>query len=128
MLALDCYIHASAWISSDNAAASTAPWLSAETGDLSMHIPPMQLRRMSKIVRMGIAAALSCKAESPGVVPEAITVGTAWGCVQDTEQFLKKLVAQEEQMLTPTAFIQSTHNTVAGQIALITGCNGYNNT
>jgi hypothetical protein len=53
-------------------------------------------------------------------------VGTAYGCLQDTERFLDKMVTQEEQMLTPTAFIQSTHNTVSGQIALLAKCNGHN--
>lgn len=48
------------------------------------------------------------------------------GCLQDTEVFLSKMIDQEEQMLTPTAFIQSTHNTVAGQIALLAGCHGHN--
>jgi len=58
--------------------------------------------------------------------PDAISVGTAMGCLQDTEQFLSKMIAQDEQMLTPTAFIQSTHNTVSGQIALLCGCHGHN--
>src|SRR5690606_27841623 len=40
--------------------------------------------------------------------------------------FLSKMTEQKEQMLTPTAFIQSTHNTVGGQIALVNGCNGPN--
>jgi hypothetical protein len=48
------------------------------------------------------------------------------GCLQDTELFLTKMVEQDEQMLTPTAFIQSTHNTVSGQIALLAGCYGHN--
>lgn len=88
----------------------------------------MQLRRMSKAVRMGIGAARECLAAAGIEKPDAITVGTSLGCIGDTEVFLKKLVEQGEQMLTPTAFIQSTHNTVAGQIALATGCRGYNNT
>ncbi len=37
------------------------------------------------------------------------------------------MVEQKEQLLTPTAFIQSTHNTIGAQIALLLGCNGYNN-
>lgn len=32
----------------------------------------------------------------------------------------------DEQFLTPTSFIQSTHNTVAAQIALQLSCKGYN--
>jgi len=50
------------------------------------------------------------------------------GCLKDTEAFLTKMVTQEEKMLTPTSFIQSTHNTVGGQIALWTGCYGHNMT
>jgi hypothetical protein len=48
--------------------------------------------------------------------------------LQDSENFLQKMIVQEEQMLNPTAFIQSTHNTVAGQIALSMGCNAHNMT
>lgn len=89
-------------------------------------IPPMQLRRMSKVVRMGIATAkqalLDCQLEKPDV----ITLGTAYGCLADTENFLGKLLQQDESMLSPTAFIQSTHNTVSGQIALLLNCHGHN--
>lgn len=90
------------------------------------YIPPMQLRRMSKAVRMGIGAARICLQQAAVERSDAIAVGTAYGCLQDTEVFLSKMVDQQEQMLTPTAFIQSTHNTVAGQIALVTGCHGQN--
>ncbi|MBS1589262.1 MAG: beta-ketoacyl synthase chain length factor [Bacteroidetes bacterium] len=90
------------------------------------YIPPMQLRRMSKAVRMGIGAVKLCLADASIQKPDALSVGTALGCLHDTENFLSKMVEQNEQMLSPTAFIQSTHNTVAGQIALLTGSNGHN--
>lgn len=94
--------------------------------DYTGMIPPMQLRRMSKVIRMGIAAS-KLAFENAGVEkPDALSIGTAMGCLHDTEIFLAKMVEQEEQMLTPTAFIQSTHNTVGGQIALLTGCYGHN--
>jgi len=94
--------------------------------DYTGFIPAMQLRRMSKAVRMGIGAARICLEDAGLEKPDAISVGTAFGCLHDTEVFLSKMVTQDEQMLTPTAFIQSTHNTVAGQIALVTGCYGHN--
>jgi hypothetical protein len=94
--------------------------------DYKEYIPPMQLRRMSKAVRMGIGAARICLQDAGVEKADAISVGTALGCIHDTEVFLSKMVDQDEQMLTPTAFIQSTHNTVAGQIALVTGCYGHN--
>lgn len=94
--------------------------------DYSSYIQPMQLRRMSKAVRIGIGASRMCMANAGIEKPDAISIGTAMGCLTDTEVFLSKMVEQDEQMLTPTAFIQSTHNTVSGQIALLTGCYGHN--
>lgn len=89
-------------------------------------IPPMQLRRMSKVVRMGIATAKQALQDAGLEKPDMISLGTAYGCLADTGQFLEKMITQEERMLTPTAFIQSTHNTVGGQIALLTSCYGHN--
>lgn len=89
-------------------------------------ITPMQLRRMSKAVRMGIGASKAAMQQAGIEKPDAISVGTAMGCLNDTEHFLGKMVEQNEQMLTPTSFIQSTHNTVSGQIALLAGCHGHN--
>jgi 3-oxoacyl-[acyl-carrier-protein] synthase II len=91
-------------------------------------IPPMQLRRMTKPVRTGVAAAKICMQNIPESMPASIHVGTAYGMLQDSENFLQKMIVQEEQMLNPTAFIQSTHNTVAGQIALSMGCLAHNMT
>jgi 3-oxoacyl-[acyl-carrier-protein] synthase II len=91
-------------------------------------IPPMQLRRMTKPVRTGVAAAKICMQNIPENMPASIHVGTAYGMLQDSENFLQKMIVQEEQMLNPTAFIQSTHNTVAGQIALSMGCLAHNMT
>lgn len=85
------------------------------------------IRRMSRIIKMGVAAAIECLKEAGVAVPDAIVTGTAYGCLEDTGIFLRKMVEQEEELLAPTAFIQSTHNTVGAQIALMLHCNGYNN-
>jgi len=89
-------------------------------------IPPMQLRRMSKTLRIGVASAKICLREAGLEKPDAIHVGTAYGVLDDSEKFLNNLIRQQEQTLTPTSFIQSTHNTVSGQIALSTGCHAHN--
>lgn len=102
--------------------------LSTVDPDYKQWIDVKQIRRMSRVVKMGVGAA-NLSLEAAGItVPDAIITGTAYGCLDDTGVFLTKMVNQHEEMLTPTAFIQSTHNTVAGQIALLLGCNGYNNT
>ncbi|HTC00504.1 MAG TPA: beta-ketoacyl synthase chain length factor [Ferruginibacter sp.] len=86
------------------------------------------IRRMSRIIKMGVASAMECLQESGIAVPDAITTGTAYGCLEDTAVFLTKMVEQNEELLTPTAFIQSTHNTIGAQIALMLQCHNYNNT
>ncbi len=96
--------------------------------DYAKLIDPKMIRRMSRIIKMGVAAAMQCLEEAGEKMPDAIITGTAYGCLGDTEVFLQKMVENDEQLLTPTAFIQSTHNTVAAQIALLLKCHSYNNT
>ncbi len=91
-------------------------------------IDPKMIRRMSRIIKMGVAAAMDCLQKSATDMPGAIITGTAYGCLADTELFLSKMVENGEELLTPTAFIQSTHNTVGAQIALLLKCHNYNNT
>lgn len=90
------------------------------------YINPMALRRMSKIMKRGVAAAMIAISEAGIDKPDAIVSGTSLGCVEDTEVFLKDLINNKETLLTPTAFIQSTHNTINSQIAILLKCNAYN--
>lgn len=96
--------------------------------DYSSLIDPKLIRRMSRIIRMGVATAMDALKQAGIQDPNAILTGTAYGCLEDTGIFLKRLVENKEEMLTPTAFIQSTHNTVGAQVALLLKCHSYNNT
>lgn len=89
-------------------------------------IPPAASRRMSKTVKMSSVASSYALQEAGIENPDAIIVGTGIGCSQDSEKFLKNVLDNNEEFLTPTFFIQSTHNTVAGQIALGLQCHAYN--
>jgi 3-oxoacyl-(acyl-carrier-protein) synthase len=89
-------------------------------------IPPAMSRRMSKTVKMSSVASHYALQEAGIENPDAIIVGTGMGCSQDSEKFLKNVIDNHEEFLTPTFFIQSTHNTVAGQIALGLQCHAYN--
>jgi 3-oxoacyl-(acyl-carrier-protein) synthase len=98
-------------------------------------IPAEMIRRMSRIIRMGVASAKLClrdavcilnQDEGTEITPQAIITGSGLGCIEDTEKFLASMIRNREEFLTPTSFIQSTHNTVAGQIALLLNCHGYN--
>lgn len=89
-------------------------------------IPPAMSRRMSKTVKMSSVASKYALKEAGIENPDAIIVGTGMGCSQDSEKFLKNVIDNNEEFLTPTYFIQSTHNTVSGQIALALQCHAYN--
>lgn len=89
-------------------------------------IAPGAIRRMSKGVKMGIYSSKQALKDANIEVPDAIITGTGMGCVEDSEKFLKAIIDNNEQFLTPTSFIQSTHNTVGAQIALGVECKGYN--
>lgn len=87
---------------------------------------PALRRRMSRIVKMGVACGLKC---IEGLAPEsidAIITATGFGCLADTEKFIESIVANNERLLNPTPFIQSTFNTIGGQIALLRGIHSYN--
>ncbi len=99
------------------------------------YIPAELIRRMSRIIKMGIAASKICLNDAGigladplqrNITPDAIITGTGLGCIEDTEKFLANMIKNNEEFLTPTSFIQSTHNTVAGQIALLLKCHSYN--
>lgn len=102
--------------------------LNAIEPDYRNYIDPKLIRRMSHVIKMGVAAAKECLNASGVTMPDAIITGTALGILEDTVTFLTRIVEMQEEMLPPTSFIQSTHNTVAAQIALMLQCHSYNNT
>ncbi len=89
-------------------------------------IDPRMLRRMSRIIRMGWSAAKICMTDAGIEIPDAIITGTGMGCIEDTEKFLMAIYENDERLLPPTPFIQSTHNTIGAQIALMLQCTNYN--
>jgi 3-oxoacyl-(acyl-carrier-protein) synthase len=89
-------------------------------------ISPVAIRRMAKGVKNGIVASAIAMKEANVENLDAIITGTGMGCIEDSDKFLKALVDNNEEYLTPTSFIQSTHNTVGSQIALGLQCKAYN--
>jgi 3-oxoacyl-[acyl-carrier-protein] synthase II len=96
--------------------------------DYKAILDPKLIRRMSRIIKMGAATAQACLQEAGEQYPEAIITGTAYGCLEDTGLFLTSMIERNEVTLQPATFIQSTHNTVGAQIALLLQCTRYNNT
>lgn len=106
----------------------TAAYLPIAEPPYKEYIHPKELRRMSKVIRNGIIAARISLEDSKLKMPDAILTGTGLGCAVDTEKFLSNMAKNKETLLTPTSFIQSTHNTIAGSIAIGLGCHNYNMT
>ncbi|OXA94395.1 beta-ketoacyl synthase N-terminal-like domain-containing protein [Flavobacterium hercynium] len=90
------------------------------------YISPAASRRMAKGVKNGIVASALALRDAKVENVDAIITGTGLGCIEDSEKFLKNILDNNEEFLTPTSFIQSTHNTVGAQIALNLQCKGYN--
>lgn len=90
------------------------------------YISPAASRRMAKGVKNGIVASALAMKDANVEKVDAIITGTGLGCIEDSEKFLKSILDNNEEFLTPTSFIQSTHNTVGAQIALLQQCKGYN--
>lgn len=104
-----------------------ANYLKALEPDYKELIPnPTLRRRMSRIVKMGVACGLECIGAMPKEDIHAIITATGLGCLADTEKFMNNLLDNNEQLLNPTAFIQSTFNTVGAQIALLCQNQAYN--
>jgi hypothetical protein len=91
-------------------------------------INPVQLRRMSRILKMGLGASSICMNHLPEAQIDAIVVGTGLACIVDLEKFLLSVLDENEQALSPIPFINSSHNTVGAQIAMMHKITGYNNT
>lgn len=107
---------------------SNGNMLSCAEPDYRAFIPGNSLRRMSRVLKMGLTASLKCLQDSGIESPGAIVTGTGKGSLQDTERFIKEIRDYEEKALNPTPFIQSTYNAVNGLIALQQKCTQYNNT
>ena len=90
------------------------------------YVSPIEARRMGKIMKRALATSKEALKEAGLDTVDAIITGTGYGCVENTEFFLDALSNDGEQMLKPTYFMQSTHNTISSLVAIQTKNHGYN--
>ena len=91
--------------------------------DYKRYIPAMEGRRMTPQLRQCVAAALQ---QIESVPVDAIICATRYGCIVNSIRMLQTMLANGEEAVKPTQFIQSTHNTPASIIANKTLNHGYN--
>ncbi len=85
------------------------------------------IRRLKRLPRMALGLARSaCDDVDPAVVPASVFMGTGWGALSETNDFLERLFATDERFPSPTDFVGSVHNSPAGQIAIMLGATGAN--
>ena len=98
----------------------------SQLAEAKEYVPPMQARRMGKLMKAATLTSLKALCEAGTDCPDAIITATAYGMLETSERFLRDMVENGEQGLSPTLFMQSTHNTIGSQIAIRTKCHGYN--
>lgn len=92
-------------------------YFAALAPDFTKYFDAKVARRTSKILKMSLVASFDALHNDYENI-DGIIVGTGIGCISDSEKFITALINYNESMLSPTPFIQSTHNTIAGSIAL----------
>ena len=90
------------------------------------YVSPIEARRMGKILKRAVATSKEALSSSGLAAVDAIITGTGYGCIENTEFFLDALSNEGEQLLKPTYFMQSTHNTISSLVAIQTKNHGYN--
>jgi hypothetical protein len=96
--------------------------------DFKRYLAPNTARRLGKILKRALVVSQKVLEESGVANPDAIITGTGLGCIENTELFLDKLVREGEELLNPTQFMQSTHNTISSLVAIEAKCHNYNTT
>lgn len=94
--------------------------------DLRNFISPIEARRMCRLLKTALVTSMSVLRDAEIETPDGIFIGTKFGMLSNSEKFLQQMCAEGENSLGPTLFMQSTHNTIAGMLALRTRCHGYN--
>lgn len=93
---------------------------------LKEFVSPMVSRRMGKLMKAAILSACRALKKAGIESPDAIIIATECGMLEFTQQFLDEIISNDEEMLKPTLFMQSTHNTLGSAIAIHCKCHGYN--
>ena len=95
---------------------------------LRQYISAGEARRMSLLMKASTLSSMQALREAGIECPDAIITATAYGMLETSEKFLTDMLEQGEETLSPTLFMQSTHNTLSSAIAIRLKCHGYNMT
>ncbi len=94
--------------------------------EIRQYATPMEARRMSRLAKSAMISSLKALAGAGIEVPDAIITATRFGCLTQTERMLMQVKNSGDETVSPTDFMQSTHNTIGSAIAIKLKCHGYN--
>lgn len=112
----------------DNPIVYHEPFVKAVNPAFREYISPNEARRMGNLMKRALVTSLKVLKETGIDHPDAIITGTSIGSLDYTEKLLDTLVENGEESLSPTYFMQSTHNTVSSAISIYTATHSYNTT
>ncbi|MCM1040965.1 MAG: beta-ketoacyl synthase chain length factor [Bacteroides sp.] len=126
------YIQSAAHISAQKPLSETwmetpqAPVSETWEVDYKEYLAPNVARRMGKLLKRALVCSRVAMERAHVDCPDAIISTTGLGCIMNTEVFLDAEERNGENLLNPTPFMLSTHNTIGSTIAIDTHCKGYN--
>ena len=85
-----------------------------------------EVRRMGGLMKRALVTTLQVLKKTGIEHPDAVMTGTSIGSLDYTERFLDAMTENGEETMSPTWFMQSTHNTVGSSLAIYTKTHGYN--
>jgi len=95
--------------------------------EISKSLSSRLVRRLKRLPRLALSLAVAAHEKSGcSAAPSSVFMGTGWGALSETHDFLTRLFDTEGRFPSPTDFVGSVHNAPAGQVALhfhSTGCN-----
>ncbi|MCP4578456.1 MAG: 3-oxoacyl-ACP synthase, partial [Deltaproteobacteria bacterium] len=95
--------------------------------EVSENLSPGKVRRLKRFPRLAMSLAVSALDDSGRTeTPSSIFLGTGWGALSETFDFLTRLYETDEQFPSPTDFVGSVHNSPAGQVAMLFQSTGAN--
>jgi len=87
--------------------------------DMSANLSAGDVRRLKRFPRMALSLAIAAHDNSGGIDrPSSVFLGTGWGALSETFDFLTRLYETGEQFPSPTDFVGSVHNAAGSQIAI----------
>ena len=102
--------------------------LGDEDPDFREVISPLEARRMGRLLKRAVWCSAKALKDAGIDLPDAVITATDYGCMENSEAFLGGVLDPEAGALSPTRFMQSTHNTIGSLVAIRLGCHGYNTT